>query len=110
MTSRPRVTSAIRDVLAVFMDAPSEERYGLELARGADVASGTLYPMLARLEGAGLVESRHEAPELFVGTGRPPRRYYRLTTDGVDFAQAALRPRYAGRADAATLAATRRRP
>ena len=50
--------------------------------------------MLARLEGAGLVESRHEAPELFRGSGRPPRRYYRLTRDGVEFATQALRPRY----------------
>lgn len=90
----PRVTTAIRNVLAVFMAAPSEELYGLELARGADVASGTLYPMLARLEGAGLVESRHEPPELFQGSGRPPRRYYRLTVDGVAFASTALKPRH----------------
>jgi PadR family transcriptional regulator, regulatory protein PadR len=92
------VTAAIRGVLSVFMNAPDEELYGLELARGADLASGTLYPMLARLEGAGLVESRHEAPELFRGSGRPPRRYYRLTRDGMDFATMALRPRHrAGR-------------
>lgn len=79
------------------MEGPDEELYGLELARGADLASGTLYPLLARLEGAGLVESRHEAPELFVGTGRPPRRYYRLTGDGLEFATAALRPRHSPR-------------
>jgi DNA-binding PadR family transcriptional regulator len=89
----PRVTSATKNVLEVFMAAPADEFYGLELARGADLASGTLYPMLARLEGAGLVESRHEAPELFQGSGRPPRRYYRLTSDGIEFARSALRPR-----------------
>ncbi|MEJ2890766.1 PadR family transcriptional regulator [Actinomycetospora aeridis] len=88
------MTAAIRNLLAVFMAAPDEEFYGLELARGADLASGTLYPMLARLESAGLVESRHEAPELFQGSGRPPRRYYRLTRDGTQFATAALRPRH----------------
>jgi PadR family transcriptional regulator, regulatory protein PadR len=91
---RPKVTEAVRGVLAVFMQEPSRELYGLELARGADVASGTLYPMLARFEQYGLVESRHEAPELFVGTGRPPRRYYRLTSRGAEWAHSALAPRH----------------
>ncbi|MDL5154435.1 PadR family transcriptional regulator [Actinomycetospora termitidis] len=92
-----RITAALRDVLAVFMLDPEAEYYGLELARGADLPSGTLYPLLARLEGRGLVESRNEDPEIYLGTGRPPRRYYRLTRDGAALAAEALTPRRAGR-------------
>ena len=38
---------------------------------------GTLYPVLYRLEGAGLIEPRWETQERGV-----PRKYYRLTTKG----------------------------
>lgn len=84
-----RVTAALRDVLTVFMADPTGEYYGLELARGADLPSGTLYPLLARLEGRGFVESRYEDPEIYIGLGRPPRRYYRLTEDGAALARSA---------------------
>lgn len=87
------MTSALRGVLSVFLEDPASEYYGLELARGADLPSGTLYPMLARLESAGLVESRYEDPEIYQGAGRPPRRYYRLTGAAVPWAREALRPR-----------------
>jgi PadR family transcriptional regulator, regulatory protein PadR len=60
------------------------ERYGVELLRelGAIDAlvtsEGTIYPLLSRLRKDRLVETAwQESP-----TG-PPRRYYRLTTDGV---------------------------
>jgi DNA-binding PadR family transcriptional regulator len=55
--------------------------YGLEVMQLADLKSGTLYPLLARLEDAGLVRSDWEvedSPQL----GRPRRRYYELTGEG----------------------------
>jgi len=61
----------------------SGERYGSELVealssqRELAISGGTVYPLLSRLKKAGLIESTwRESP---VG---PPRKYYRLTTDG----------------------------
>jgi PadR family transcriptional regulator PadR len=66
-------------VLALLRDG---ERYGFELVRllGDLVTSeGTIYPLLSRLRRDGAVETTwRESP-----TG-PPRRYYRLTTQGRD--------------------------
>jgi PadR family transcriptional regulator PadR len=66
-------------VLALMRDEP---RYGVDLSRrltavGLLASEGTLYPLLARMREAGLVETEWiESPE-----GRP-RRYYRLTSAG----------------------------
>jgi PadR family transcriptional regulator, regulatory protein PadR len=65
------------------------EVYGLELARLAELASGTVQPILARLEICGWVESRWEDQNPSE-IGRPLRRYYRLTPDGVVYAVRAL--------------------
>lgn len=60
------------------------ESYGLDIAQalsadGVLIASeGTLYPLLSRLRRSGLVASSWR--ESHAG---PPRRYYRLTPDGV---------------------------
>jgi PadR family transcriptional regulator PadR len=83
-----KVTGALERVLAVFLTDPAEPRYGYDLMRAAKLASGTLYPMLARLQDEGLVESRWE-PAGKSG-GRPPRRYYQLTADGVQVARLEL--------------------
>ncbi|MFA5883662.1 MAG: helix-turn-helix transcriptional regulator [Acidimicrobiia bacterium] len=45
-------------------------------------AHGTLYKALARMETAGLLESRWEDPDLAVADGRPRRRLYRVTPLG----------------------------
>jgi DNA-binding PadR family transcriptional regulator len=56
--------------------------YGFEIMRAAHLPSGTVYPLLRRLEAAGLVESRWEEADRAHDEGRPPRRYYQATTDG----------------------------
>jgi PadR family transcriptional regulator, regulatory protein PadR len=67
-------------VLAVLADG---ERYGFELvgvlseARGLAITEGTIYPLLSRLRRDGLVETTWRESE-----SGPPRRYYRLTSDG----------------------------
>ena len=60
-----------------------EQMYGSQLVGelsaypGLDISAGTVYPLLARLRRAGVIDSRwQESP---VG---PPRKYYRLTKDG----------------------------
>lgn len=61
----------------------SEQLYGLDIARRLTVdgvlmsGEGTLYPLLARLRKAGLVDTQWQ--ESVEG---PPRRYYSLTSDG----------------------------
>lgn len=85
------MTLATRAVLAAFVDDPAGEKYGLEIARSAGIASGTLYPILARLESYRLVEGYFEDPATSQEAKRPPRRYYRLTRDGVELATEAQR-------------------
>lgn len=57
-------------------------RYGFEMMRAAHLPSGTVYPLLRRLEAGGMVESRWEDPEPARAEGRPPRRYYDATPAG----------------------------
>jgi PadR family transcriptional regulator PadR len=83
-----KLTGAVERVLAVFLADPAEPRYGYDLMKAAKLPSGTLYPMLARLQDEGLVESRWE-PVSHAG-GRPPRRYYQLTGEGVRVARLEL--------------------
>jgi DNA-binding PadR family transcriptional regulator len=76
-----RVTGPILKVLGVLLAAPGEDRYGLELIRLTKLKSGTLYPLLDRLEDAGLLISRWES-EAESTSGGPRRRFYRLTSSG----------------------------
>jgi len=72
-------------VLAVLLDAGGQWSHGYELARLADVKSGTLYPLLIRLEAQGYLEAEWQQP---AEGGRPPRHAYRLTATGVQLARA----------------------
>ena len=85
----PRMTISTQLVLAVLLGDPAEERYGLEIGAEAGLPSGTVHPILARLEGLGWLESRWEDIDPSE-QGRPPRRYYRLTGAGAASARAAL--------------------
>lgn len=68
-------------VLNVMLEAPTADWYGLELANRVKLKSGTIYPLLARLEGFGWLESRKEEVDPSE-EGRPRRRLYRLTGEG----------------------------
>ena len=68
-------------VLAELLRDPAVGRYGYEVAKATGLASGTLYPILMRLEERGLLTARWE-----LGPGRP-RHLYRLTAEGVAVAQ-----------------------
>lgn len=93
MPSGLRMTIPTQLVLEALLVDPSRELYGVEVGDAAGLASGTVHPILARLEGVGWVESRWEDinPRK---EGRPARRYYRVTTAGVDAARAALARAY----------------
>ena len=76
-----RLTIPTRLVLGVLLADAEAERYGLEIAEASGLPSGTLHPILARLEGLGWVTSRWEDVDPRA-VGRPARRYYRLTSTG----------------------------
>ena len=82
-----KLTRPLERVLRVFLADISARHYGYDLMKAASLPSGTLYPMLARLQDQGLVSSEWEP----VGAGgRPPRKYYQLTGDGVRVARLEL--------------------
>ena len=91
MTSRsgPRMTLPTQLVIRTLLYEPTREMYGLEICAAAELPSGTIHPILARLEQAGWRESRWEDVDPSE-KGRPRRRYYRLTSDGAELARAAL--------------------
>jgi DNA-binding PadR family transcriptional regulator len=84
-----RMTLQTIAVLRVLQDHPHGEHYGLEISRAAELPSGSLYPILARLERDGWVTSEWEELDEHEA-GRRRRRYYRLSPDGIVWAQQAL--------------------
>lgn len=81
---RNRALSPIaRNILAILADAGSQWSHGYDLCRQAGVKSGTLYPLLIRLEGLGHLEAQWLPAE----PGRPARHAYRLTASGRQLAQ-----------------------
>lgn len=96
-----RATLQTRLVLQTLLTDPDEELYGLQIVDATGLPPGTIYPILARLEGAGWVTSRWE--EGAHAEGRPRRRYYRVTPDSVAPARALL-------ADSERRRAAQRRP
>lgn len=67
--------------------------HGFDVMDATGLPSGTVYPILRRLELEGLVTSRWERAENAQREGRPPRRYYELTAQGEEFLSTA-RPRF----------------
>jgi DNA-binding PadR family transcriptional regulator len=83
--SRSRALSvAAKSVLAVLLQRAGGWSYGYDLAKVTGVKSGTLYPLLIRLEEKGFLETEWQPP---VEPGRPPRHAYRLTASGVEVAR-----------------------
>jgi PadR family transcriptional regulator len=78
-------------VLTELLDDPSGHHFGFELCKQTGLASGTLYPILAKLERAGWVISEWEPGYDPARVERPRRRYYQLSPHGAQRAQAAIR-------------------
>jgi PadR family transcriptional regulator PadR len=77
----PQMTAQTQAVLATLLRDPTVPLYGLEISRAIGSPGGTIYPLLARLEVAGWVESYWEKIDPVLERRRP-RRYYRLTASG----------------------------
>jgi PadR family transcriptional regulator, regulatory protein PadR len=88
-----RMTIPTQRVLEALLEDPVRELYGIEIGSAADLRSGTVHPILARLERVRWLTSRWEEIDASV-EGRPARRYYALTAEGVQAARAALARAY----------------
>jgi PadR family transcriptional regulator PadR len=88
------MTAPLERVLRALLEDPAEPRYGYDLMKAAGLKSGTLYPLLGRLEDEKLVTSAWETPGQ---DGQRPRKYYRLTAVGAEVARLELAQISAGR-------------
>ena len=84
MARRTNIAPQTRAVLAVMAAQSAAWRYGYELTRLTGLTSGTLYPLLKRLHGQAMLESRWTPS---TQPGRPPRHAYRLTRQGLSLAR-----------------------
>jgi PadR family transcriptional regulator, regulatory protein PadR len=85
-----RLTGPVLKVLGVLLSCVGREVSGSQIGRATKLSSGTLYPILMRLEQAGWAESHWESGnprEL----GRPRKRFYQLTSSGAKTAKIACR-------------------
>ncbi len=83
------MTSTTVGVLEALVGDPKTDRYGLEIMALTGLPSGTVFPILARFEGLGWLESGWEDVDPRA-VGRPARRYYHLTDGGLEASRAAL--------------------
>lgn len=70
--------------MAALLEQSRIWRHGYALSKATGLQSGTLYPILARLEDRGYLESKWVEP---AHAGRPPRHVFRLTPIGVAHAR-----------------------
>jgi hypothetical protein len=77
-------TPAVRDILRALYNA-DDEMSGYDLIQATGRPSGTIYPLLARMEADGLVAKRAEDRDEWIDAGakRPIRKYYLLSPPGL---------------------------
>lgn len=98
--SRSRALSPQALTVVAVLAGTDDWRHGYELMAQAGVKSGTLYPLLMRLEAQGLLEARWvDSPQ----TGRPPRHMYKLTAEGRDWVASLAEPLASSRAQSTPL-------
>lgn len=90
MRKQRRLSDASATVLELFVREPERKRFGLDILKDTGISSGSLYPILHRLEGEGLLRAEWEPLENATANGRRPRRLYRLDKFRADRANDAL--------------------
>jgi DNA-binding PadR family transcriptional regulator len=76
--------------VSVLQAVAQGQRYGFSIMDATGLPSGTVYPILGRLEDNAWVRSRWEDQQIAHDAKRPPRRYYEITTAGKARLEAAL--------------------
>ena len=89
MPRRPNRSAETRTLLTALLQQPRSWHYGYELSKRTGLKSGTLYPLLIRLDDQGLLESKWMEPDT---PGKPPRHAYKLRPSGVAFAREITQP------------------
>jgi PadR family transcriptional regulator PadR len=79
-TNKLRITTQLLSVLGAVISS-KDEISGADIARLTKTSSGTLYPILMRLERHKWIQSKWEDEEPRA-LGRPRRRLYRITALG----------------------------
>jgi PadR family transcriptional regulator len=79
---RPRLKPLALSALTVLGAVSRAVRYGFDIMDATGLPSGTVYPVLGRLERDGYVRSKWESQVLAQREKRPPRRYYEITASG----------------------------
>jgi PadR family transcriptional regulator len=82
-----RLTTPLLKLLRMFLADPTSRYWGFEIMKATGLASGTVYPLLARLERMEWLESGWDDEQHVSG---PRRRYYRLTHEGLASARVAV--------------------
>jgi DNA-binding PadR family transcriptional regulator len=84
MGANVRASKQTLKLLTALTAKAADWHYGYALSRETGLQSGTLYPILMRLEERGWLETQWETPQVVAEKrgGRPPRHMYRLTEGG----------------------------
>ena len=85
-----QITTHVLKVLSTFLSDPKAELSGAEVSKRTGLKSGTLYPILIRLESAKWLTSEWEAGDPKI-LGRPRRRFYSITAVGARSARTELK-------------------
>ncbi len=95
MPQELRITDNVVAIFNLMLERPRKGWFGLELAQQAGIGSATIYAALTRMERAGLLDAHWETSPA-TDLGRPRRRLYGLTAEGIRIGRQALedyRPR-----------------
>lgn len=77
-------TANLVAVAVALLERPADRHWAYDLAKRSDVRSGALYRILGNLHGEGWLTDGWEEQGEAAAEGRPPRRYYKLTPEGLD--------------------------
>jgi DNA-binding PadR family transcriptional regulator len=81
MVDKVRMSGPTLKLLKLLLENPKERVSGAEISKKTKLGSGTMYPLLQRLEIAKWIEGEWENVEPSQ-VGRPKRRLYKLTRSG----------------------------
>lgn len=87
MGLRIRFSKQTLAVLDVLLVRAAQWHHGYAISKQTGIASGTLYPILMRLENLGWLETCWEEAR---AAGRAPRHQYRLSPNGREWAEQEL--------------------
>lgn len=84
-----RMSISTIKLLKLLLDKPQDVVSGAAISKATGIGSGTMYPLLQRLETAGWIKGDWEDVDP-AEVGRPKRRLYKLTGKGQAEARSAL--------------------